>query len=281
MARLTVLPDTEALANAAAGRIASLIEAATVARGAAVLALAGGNTPEPVYQRLADSAPPWRARIDWLRVHLYWSDERNVPPDHPDSNFGLANRTLIQRVPIPAPQVHRMRGELQAVDAAREYDALLRARRSATQGSLFDVMLLGIGADAHIASMFPESPLLNMCAVPDVCGADPFLGRRSGEAAKAAGPECELERPDTVEHSWAAGIWVRQLNQWRITLTPPSLLDSNAIIVLAAGSSKADAIAAAINGDLDVARYPAQLLRDAGDRVEWIVDAAAARLVSL
>ena len=87
------------------------------ARGAAVLALSGGHTPEPVYQLLADPAHPWRARIDWPRVHLYWSDERNVPPDHPDSNFGLANRTLIQHVPIPASQIHRMRGELPAVEA--------------------------------------------------------------------------------------------------------------------------------------------------------------------
>lgn len=260
MAQLTVLPDKAAMANAAAERITSLVEAAILARGAAALALAGGNTPEPVYRRLADSTHPWRARIGWPRVQLYWSDERNVPPDHPDSNFGLANRTLIQHLPVPASHVHRMRGQLPAVDAAREYDALLRTRRDQSPGALFDVMLLGIGADAHIASIFPESPLLNM---------------------SGAGPRCELQRPDSIEHSWAAGIWVPSLNQWRITLTPPALLGSSALIVLAEGSTKARAIAAAIEGEVDVRRYPAQLLREAGDRVEWIVDAAAARLVSL
>ena len=258
MARLTVLPDTEALANAAAARITGLIEAATVARGAAVLALSGGRTPEPIYRLLGDSARPWRGRIDWPRVHLYWSDERNVPPDHPDSNFALANRTLIQRVPIPSAHIHRMRGERQAVDAAREYDARLRARRSGTQGPLFDVLLLGIGPDAHIASIFPDSPLLTRDAMP--CAGD------------------DLEpRPDEL----AAGIWVRQQNQWRITLTPPALLGSSAILVIAEGSTKADALAAAIDGDFDVVRYPAQLLREAGDRVEWLVDAAAAGVVSL
>ena len=102
MGRLTVLPDAATLAGAAAERITSLIEAAITARGAAALALSGGHTPEPIYQLLADRAHPWRGRIDWTRVHLYWSDERNVPPDHPDSNFWMATRALIQHVPIPA-----------------------------------------------------------------------------------------------------------------------------------------------------------------------------------
>jgi 6-phosphogluconolactonase len=189
-------------------------------------------------------------------VHLFWGDERNVPPDHPDSNFGLANRTVIQHVPIAVSHVHRMRGEIPAVDAGHEYDLMLRARRDEIPDPLFDVMLLGIGADAHIASIFPESPLL-----PVGRGFTPRQADREGPP-------------------YAAGVWVPTLNQWRITQTPPALLDSAAIIMMAAGSTKADAIAAAIEGQLNVSRYPAQLLRAAGDRVEWIIDDVAATRIS-
>jgi 6-phosphogluconolactonase len=181
-----------------------------------------------------------------------------VPPDHPESNFGVANRTLIRHVPIPASHVHRMRGERPAVDAGREYDVILRARRDERPGPLFDVTLLGIGADAHIASIFPESPLV-------------------AETSHLSVPPW----PVLQEHDeLAAGVWVPKLNQWRITQTPPALLDSTAIIVMAAGSTKADAIAAAFEGALNVSRYPAQLLRAAEERVDWIIDAAAARSVS-
>jgi 6-phosphogluconolactonase len=188
---------------------------------------------------------PWRARIDWQRLQLFWSDEREVPPDHLESNYGLAHRWLLQYVLIPETQVHRIRGELPASDAGRLYDAVLRERRHHTAGALFDVMLLGIGDNAHIASIFPYSPLL----VPGHDGESPLL---------------------------AAGLFVPELNAWRITMTPAALLDAEAIIMIAGAASKADAIAAALEGPLDVPRYPAQLLREAGDRVEWIIDAAAA-----
>jgi 6-phosphogluconolactonase len=168
-----------------------------------------------------------------------------VPPDHPESNYGLAYRLLLQHVRIPETQVHRIRGERPASDAGHLYDAVLREGRDHTLGPLFDVMLLGIGDNAHIASIFPYSPLL----VPGPEGANPLL---------------------------AAGLFVPELNTWRITMTPTALFDSAAIIVIAAGASKADAIAAALEGPLDVPRYPAQLLREAGGRVEWIIDAAAA-----
>ena len=248
----------------AAERITSLIEAAISGRGAAAICLTGGNTPDQLYECLADSARPWRGRIDWTRVHLFWGDERNVPPDRPESNFGLANRTLIQHVRIPASNVHRIRGELAAVDAGRRYDAILHARRAHTDGALFDVMLLGIGANAHIASIFPHSPLFS----------PPSPRRGSGETGED--PPYGVRNSSTGrQDELATGVWVPELTQWRITLTPAALLDSHSIIVLAAGSTKADAIAAAIKGDPDVTRYPAQLLRDAGDRVEWIVDQAA------
>jgi 6-phosphogluconolactonase len=266
MARLTIVPDTLVMSEAAAERITSIVEAAIAVRGVAAVSLTGGSTPGVLYQLLADPKDPWRQRIDWQRLHLYWSDEREVPPDHPESNYGLAYRLLLRHVTIPETQVHRFRGELPATDAGRLYDALLRARRDRTAGPLFDVTLLGIGDNAHIASIFPGSPLLaGRTGPPYERGADLSLGGEAADAAKAAGPR-----------DLATGVHVPELNAWRITMTPAALLDSSVIVMIAAGASKADAIAAAIEGPLDVVRYPAQLLREAGDRVEWIIDAAAA-----
>jgi 6-phosphogluconolactonase len=304
MAQLTVVRDKAQISETGAERITSLIEGAIVIRNAAAISLTGGHTPDLLYEYLADPDRPWRARIDWARVHLFWSDERNVSPDHPESNFGLANRTLIQHVPIPASHVHRMRGERPAVDAGREYDVMLRARRDEIAGPLFDVTLLGIGVDAHIASIFPDTPLLlrgPKGSTPHVhsdpsgtdlsstgtalfsSGAD--LSSSGADLSSSGADLLAAPKPRSGEgglgpRALATGVWVPKLNQWRITQTPPALLDSTAIIVMAAGSTKADAIATSIGGELNVSRYPAQLLRAADDRVEWIVDDAAARSVS-
>src|SRR5919201_4132009 len=117
MAQLTIVADKMAMSQTAAERITSFVEMAVASRGLATISLTGGDTPDLLYQLLADAKRPWRGRIDWAHVHLYWGDEREVPPDHPQSNFGLANRFLIQHVPVPPEQVHRMRGELSASDA--------------------------------------------------------------------------------------------------------------------------------------------------------------------
>lgn len=246
MARLTVVADKGVMSETAAERIAALIEAGVAGRGLSAISLTGGHTPDLLYGLLADATRPWRRRIDWQRLHVFWGDEREVPPDHPESNYGLAYRLLLQHVNVPDTQVHRMRGELPAADAGRSYDALLRARRDRSPGPLFDVMLLGIGANAHIASIFPRSPLFARDEKP----------------------------PFTIP--LAAGVAIPELSQWRITMTPAALLDSAQIIVIASGASKADAIAGAIEAPASVDACPAQLLREAGDRVEWIIDSAAA-----
>ena len=271
MAQLKIAPDKTAMSESAAERLTCLIEAALAARGGAAVSLTGGTTPDLLYQLLADPNRPWRNRIDWAHVHLFWSDEREVPPEHLESNFGLANRLLIQHVPVPATQLHRMRGEHPASDAGRLYDALLRARRSQIAGPLFDVMLLGIGANAHIASIFPNSPLL--LRGPE--GSAPHTSQKSGAADHSGADDQRGADPSGPRELLAAGVHVPEISQWRITMTPTALLDSAAIVGIANGSSKAEAIAATLEGSLDVARYPAQLLRAAGHRVEWIIDSAA------
>ena len=241
MATITILDDEEAEAAAAAERVTSLIQYSLATRRQARVCFAGGRTPRRLYERLADARLPWRARIEWAGVHAFWGDERHVPPDHAESNFGMAHRALLAHVPIPATQVHPMRGELaDAAVAAGEYERVLP--------ETFDIMLLGLGVDAHTASVFPGSPLL------DAVGCQ---GVPSG--------------------SRVAAVWAAHLNAWRITLTPAAPLNAHHILVLASGTEKAEAVHAALHERVDAARWPAQLLRAAHDRVEWIIDADAAR----
>jgi 6-phosphogluconolactonase len=253
MAQLTVAADPERLASTAAERVTSLIETSLASRGEAVVGLTGGETPLRLYELLADPHYPWRTRIHWRRLHLFWSDERHVPPDHPDSNFGLAERALLRHVQVPADQIHRIRAEMpEAAAAAREYEERLRGAFAAAgrADQHADVLLLGMGEDAHIASIFPDSSL---------------LPKNNG---------------GTADTSRVAAVWVERLGVWRITMTPAALLDSHAIAVVVSGESKADAVRAAVDLPVDVQRYPAQLLRAAADRVEWLIDAAAARRLS-
>jgi 6-phosphogluconolactonase len=243
VAVLTIVDDEHALGATAAERITTLIEGSIRERASAFISLTGGSTPRTLYRFLADPTQPWRARIDWSRVHLFWGDERHVPPDHPESNFGMANEALVSHVPIPAPQVHRMRGELpDANHAAREYESELDAAFSAAgrPDHTFDVMLLGLGEDAHIASIFPGSLL---------------LGGSSTEVA---------------------AVWAAHLNAWRITLTPAAIVNSRSILMIVAGAAKADAVWWSLEGPEQIDRHPAQLLRRAQDRVDWIIDRPAA-----
>jgi 6-phosphogluconolactonase len=259
VARLTVVEDNGAMAAVAARRVSTLIEQSISARGSALVCLTGGRSVEPVYETLA--ADHGRS-VDWTHVHLFWGDERHVPPDDPASNFGMAMRTLLAHVPIPESHIHRMQGELpDATAAAREYSATLAGafRRAGRTDQTFDIMLLGLGEDAHIASLFPGSPLL---------GSDPIH-------AATQGIESGRERGRTPR---VAALWVQHLRAWRMTLTPSALLDARAILVIVSGAAKAAAVRAALDLPEDIDRWPAQLLRSADERVEWMMDRAAARL---
>ena len=246
MAQLSVASDEVQLAELAAERVTQLIVQAVADRGSAFVSLAGGNTPRRLYASLVDARQPWRGRIPWAQVQLYWGDERHVPPDHPDSNYGMAKAALIDHVSIPADHVHRIRGELpDAHEAAADYEKELGHVASGLRRKiLFDLMLLGLGEDAHIASIFPGSELLD--------DGRPLTERR------------------------VAAVWAPHLGVWRITLTPDAILDSGAMVVLVSGGNKADAVHAARRRVLDVKAYPAQLLRAADDRVDWFIDRAAA-----
>ena len=265
MAKLTIADDDEALARVAAERIATLIGQSIGSSGSATVSLTGGSTPRRLYTLLGDATYPWRHRIDWGRLHLFWGDERHVPPEHPDSNFGMARAALLDHVPVPPSHIHRMRGEIpDANEAARDYEQELRAGFAAAGRSepTFDIMMLGLGEDAHIASIFPESDLVGR----------PVKGRPTPDERGATAEN--VGRPFTGRR--VAAVWPPHLGAWRITLTPPALLDAASIVVVVAGDRKGPSVHAAIEGPLDIARWPAQILRQAGDRVEWMLDRSAA-----
>jgi 6-phosphogluconolactonase len=148
-ADLEVLPSATALADAVAGRFIAVAGDAIDSRGQFVVALSGGSTPRDTYRRLGSEALV--SRVMWSRVQVLWGDERCVPPHHAESNYRMARETLLDRVPIPVANVHRIHGEDDPVAAARVYEATLRALLR------IDLVLLGLGEDGHTASLFPGS----------------------------------------------------------------------------------------------------------------------------
>lgn len=233
----------ELLAHAAASEVLAVLEAAIAWRGEAHLALAGGRTPAVLYQALA--ATPFEG---WSHLHIWFGDERAVPPTHAESNFRMAREALLAAAPIPERQVHRWEGERAPADAARRYDEALRdlAARQQRSAPALDLLLLGMGADAHTASLFPGSPLL------DEHQAD-------GEAAPV----------------FAAAVHVPALDAWRLTLTPATMHAARTVVVLVAGQDKHVALRRVLGEDPAVSDAPAALLHRLPGDVAWFVDRAA------
>jgi 6-phosphogluconolactonase len=249
-----VVADAGELARAAADEVARAASAAIAEYGRFTIALSGGSTPQRLYRLLADENEPWRARIQWPRVHVFWGDERHVPPDHPESNFGMAHDALLSKVPVSLDHIHRVRAENpDAARAADEYAWTLRSAFDLDGGELprFDLMLLGLGPEGHTASLFPGSDALR-----------------------------ERER-------LVVAPWVEKLRTFRITMTPPVLNAAALVMVLVSGEEKAEALRAVLEGgregeregERDPQRWPAQILDPAG-RLLWMIDRAAAGLLS-
>lgn len=238
MNQVKVLPDVDQLAQAAAERFIEAAAEAVRERNEFRVALAGGSTPRDTYQRLAaaDLAP----LVSWRNVQFFWGDERCVAPHHPDSNFRMARDTLLDKVPVPQSNLHRIQGELKPQEAAQTYAEELRTVFNSRRRPHFDLVLLGMGADGHTASLFPGSPALN-----------------------------ELRR-------WVVAVFASQLDAWRVTLTPPLLNAARQVIFLVAGTAKAARVKEVLHGERDPRRLPAQLVRPKHGSVIWMMDQAAA-----
>ena len=239
---LEVVADADALAREAARYVVRIANEAIAARGQFSVGLSGGSTPRALFERLA--SPAWALRIDWARAHVFWGDERCVPPDHAESNYRMAREALLDRVPLPPEHSHRIAGELPPAEAARRYEAELRAffagGEPATPQPRFDLLLLGMGDDGHTASLFPGTAALH-------------------ETAR-----------------WAVENYVPRLDSWRITLTVPAINAAAHVLFLVSGAAKAETLRAVLHGPRQPEVYPAQFIQPQAGRLLWLVDRAAA-----
>jgi 6-phosphogluconolactonase len=232
--QLVAMNDPDEVAAEAARRIARALRASIKRHGETTLAISGGNTPRAAFERLAKEPD-----VEWGSVDIFWVDERAVPPDDDRSNYRWAKSALLDKIDIPASQVHRMPADAEDREAAaRAYEALLKARlHLGTDGvPSFDVMVLGVGEDGHTASIFP------------------------GEATV-----------DDTEHLVAA-VPAKGDREARLTLTPPVIERAKVVIVLAVGASKRPALERVWPAAGDVHDAPARILRGCRGSVVWIID---------
>lgn len=236
---IDVLEDEETLAQRAKDLFVSVASEAMASRGIFHVAIPGGRTPKRFFELLTEDPKA----VDWSRVRVFWTDERYVPPDHPDSNYRLALDAFLACVPIPESNIYRIPTDLvTAGDAARSYEQTLRTvfQVQGDEVPSFDLVILGMGRDGHTASLFPGS-----------------AGVREDRALA-----CTVSRPEGPS---------------RISLTPPVLRAAGRILVLVSGPDKAATLSGVLLGNPDPPRYPIHVLWPVLDRVTWLVERRAAR----
>jgi len=235
-----VYPDADHLARAAAEYFVALAAEAIAARGQFTVALSGGSTPRATYTLLASDE--FAGRADWSHVHVFWGDERCVPPDHPNSNYRLAREALLDKVPIPAENIHRIRGEINPEETADDYEHTLRAffaRHPEGPKPRFDLILLGMGQDGHTASLFPCTTALR------------------------------------EQTRWVVAHYVDKLRAWRVTLTPVVINAAAQVTFIVAGVGKAERLREVLTGPYRPDTLPAQIVRPTNGRLLWLTDEEA------
>ncbi len=238
----SIWPDSKAVAFAAAQLFSDAVTHAVTTRGTARVAISGGSTPKAMFALLADPAQPFAAAIPWAKLHLYWVDERCVPPTDAESNYKMTHEALLSKVPLPAEQVYRMEGELDPEEAASRYETVLRnsMKLEGAESPAFDLLLLGMGDDGHTASLFPHTAALE-----------------------------EITRLVVANH-------VPQKDTWRITLTFPVINQARQVCFLIEGAAKTKVLAEVLTGPRDPERLPSQLIRPASGSLRFLLDAVAA-----
>ena len=245
--KVQIVTDSEAMSRAAAATIVDHISQSLQTRDVYSMALSGGSTPRRLYSLLANEAA-LREQIPWERIHFFWGDERRVPPGHPDSNYLMAYNTLLSKVPIPSTNIHRIHAEdADAVKAAADYEIEIRRFFGIEAGQIpqFNCVLLGMGADGHIASLFPATSAL-----------------------------VQTKR-------LVVANWVKKFQSHRFTLTFPVFNNAAQILFLVSGEDKADTLKAVLEGNRQPDRYPAQLIQPCGGKLIWLLDQFAASRLTL
>ena len=238
MSQILIFDNSQEVARAAADRFVEIAHAAINESGRFSVALSGGSTPKIVYELLASDE--YKDRLDWTKVHIFFGDERCVPPDDAESNYRMANEAMLSRLPVPPQNIHRMQGVGDAAANARLYEDELRTYFNDSSWPRFDLVFLGMGDDGHTASLFPNSPALS-------------------------------------EHAaWVAANWVEKFNAFRITMTLPAINHAAHVIFLVTGEGKAARLAEVLSGEGTSGQLPSQLIRPFDGSVEWLIDKAAA-----
>jgi len=235
--RIEIRDDVADFAKEGADIFARLAKEAIEARGRFAVALTGGSTPGPIHTLLARA--PYANAIEWRKVDIFWGDDRAVPPEAKESNYGAAREQLLRHVPLDPKRVHRMEGDAKDLDrAALEYERVFLETCEAT----LDLLMVGIGKDAHILSLYPGSPAIDEDQRLVVAEIDPPMNPKVS----------------------------------RITMTPPVIARARHVLAMASGEEKKRAVRISIQGDPDRHSYPGQLLRNASD-VTWLLDSLAAQ----
>jgi 6-phosphogluconolactonase len=239
---IRVYPDAPTTSRAAAELFVERAADAQARRGVFTVSLSGGSTPRQFHALLA--ASPLREKVDWSRIQFFWGDERCVPPEDPESNYGMARATLLDAVPAPAEHIHRMRSEDDPVSAAVAYEEELRQVFGAAPGETpqFDLLLTGMGPDGHTLSLFPYTAALSV-----------------------------TDRLVVANH-------VPQLNANRITFTAKLANNAALVAFVIEGADKADPLAQVLEGPRNPDLYPSQLIAPAGELLFLLDQPAAARL---
>jgi len=243
--RYRVEADASALARSAAQTLTEKLAESIAARGCARVAVSGGSTPKAMFELLANPAEPFRARIDWQKLELFWVDERAVGPEHAESNYRMTRESLLDLVPMNAAQIHRMEGELEPVVAAARYESELRNsfRLEGAELPRFDVLALGMGPDGHTASIFPDTEAIYNLT------------------------------------SLVAANHVPQKNCWRITLTWSVINQARDVFFIIGGKDKAETVRDVWTGPRNVDLLPSQLIRPASGILSLLLDQGAASLL--
>ena len=238
LASKQVYPDFDSLIAGAADFIVDLAVRSIAGHGNFTIALAGGGTPRPIYEKLA--GPGYADRIDWNKMQVFFGDERCLPPEDPRSNYQMARAALLDRVPIPEPNIFRMRGEQTPAQAALSYEAELR---TCLGSDGLDLVLLGMGDNGHTASIFPGLPAIT-------------------EASR-----------------WVLAQYVEVMGMWRMTLTPAAINAARHVAFLVSGAGKAEMLQKVLEGPYDPVVLPSQAIRPSSGQLQWLMDQpAAARL---
>jgi 6-phosphogluconolactonase len=241
-----ILPDAASIAKRAAQQFVQAATAAVKAKGSFAVALAGGSTPKALYGLLVND-PALRSQVPWEKMHFFFGDERNVAPDHPDSNFRMASEAMISKAPLKPEQVSRIKGEYQDTEkAALEYQQTLRSYFNLTDGQLprLDLVLLGMGNEGHTLSLFPGTKALH-------------------------------DNGRLVVRNWVGKLYTE-----RVTMTAPMPNNAGLVIFMVTGADKALALKGVLEGPYEPEQLPSQLIQPKNGKLLWLVDTTVGSMLA-